>query len=549
MRETSESPVEHTKISLRTYFVYGLLGGAIANLALYLGTSLLGLPYPPVALFQVLIAPVPGSIQSVVVDTFREYAKYGTFVFTAVAYTILYGLIAVTAGYLSRSNFLASKSRMILFATAIPTLIGLGLQVPLTASVSTLGSASGWLIASLLMVIVNFAYATILVDQTYSKLHRTMEGTAMKAQPQALAPSSRRGFLKKAIIAAAVLAVAGIAAKLGISLLSGQPVVRSNTPIPIDNPATSVNLNELPAVFRDPRISDLVGSEVTDNRIFYRVDINPIPPQLNFDQWSMKVSGKVSTPLTIDKQTLLALQAKDQYATLECVSNTITPPGALISNAKWTGVPLADVLAKAGLTPDAKTVVFRCADGYTVGIPLDRATQAGSLLAYKMNDDFLPNEHGSPLRAIIPGIYGMMNAKWITEIEAMDTVYLGYWQQRGWSNDAKIKSTSIIYYPAPNAQVNGTLPIAGIAFAGDRGISKVEVSTDGGNTWNDATIKKPRSPYSWVLWAYEWTPDTKGNHTIVVRATDGNGQLQDPAAVQSFPDGASGYHSIQVTVT
>ena len=166
-----------------------------------------------------------------------------------------------------------------------------------------------------------------------------------------------------------------------------------------------------------------------------------------------------------------------------------------------------------------------------------------------MNDQTLPVEHGFPLRAIIPGLYGMMNAKWITEIEASNSVYLGYWQERGWTNDARINTTSIIYYPEAGAQVNGTLPIAGVAFAGDRGISKVEVSTDGGNKWNMAQLKPPKSPYSWVLWAYMWTPITKGTQTILVRATDGTGQLQDSSQTSPFPNGATGYNSLEVTVT
>ena len=305
---------------------------------------------------------------------------------------------------------------------------------------------------------------------------------------------SRRRFLGKAVVITAVLAMTALGAKIGLDMLSGQPVVGSNTPIPVDiqsatsttvtsaTVATSQNTTgaqNLPAVFSDQTIKDLVASEVTDNRVFYRVDINPIPPQLDFDQWSLKITGKVNNPLTLNRAALMALPAKDEYATLECVSNTINPPGALISNAKWTGVSLSSLLNQADLTSDAKYVVFHCADGYTVGIPLERAMNPGALLAFKMNDDALPNGQGFPLRAIVPGIYGMMNAKWLTEIEVVDTVYLGYWQVRGWSNDAQIKTTSIIYYPPPQAQVNGTLPIAGVAFAGDRGISKVEVSVDG----------------------------------------------------------------------
>jgi DMSO/TMAO reductase YedYZ molybdopterin-dependent catalytic subunit len=142
-----------------------------------------------------------------------------------------------------------------------------------------------------------------------------------------------------------------------------------------------------------------------------------------------------------------------------------------------------------------------------------------------------------------------MNAKWITEIEVTDQVYLGYWQERGWSNDARIKTTSIIYNAPSNVQMNSSTPIAGVAFAGDRGISKVEVSVDGGSTWNEATLKPPRSPYAWVLWAYDWKPTAAGTANIVVRATDGKGQLQDSTVTQSFPDGASGYPSAQVTVS
>jgi hypothetical protein len=140
-----------------------------------------------------------------------------------------------------------------------------------------------------------------------------------------------------------------------------------------------------------------------------------------------------------------------------------------------------------------------------------------------------------------------MNAKWIQEIEVVDYVYLGYWQTRGWSNDAKIKTTSIIYYPRDAAEINGPTPVAGVAFAGDRGISKVEVSVDGGNTWGEAVLKKPASPYSWVLWAYDWTPTNKGTYTVVVRAYDGAGNLQDSKVTSPFPDGASGYNMIRVT--
>ena len=534
------------KLRLRRFFVGGLFGGILATVILFVGTEFLGFPFPPLAIFQALIAPVPGSIQSVMVDTFREYAKYSAFVASSAIYAIMYGLIAVGLAFVFKGDLHAKVKEATLVGVGVPTVIGLGLQLELANAFPAISSLYGWVLAGILVVAVNLIYAKTVINYTTI----APAAVTVKQTPMAAVPSVRRGFLKKAVIAAAVLVFAGVAAKIGLSILSNQPVVTSGTAVPINpsGPIIPTLPSGAPDIFSDPRISNLVASEVTDNRVFYRVDINPIPPQLDFDKWTLNVHGKVNTAQTLDKNSLLQLATVDQYATLECVSNTIYPPGGLISNAKWTGVPLATLLKQAGLLANSNYVVFRCADGYTVGIPIARALEPGALLAYKMNDAMLPNEHGFPLRAIVPGIYGMMNAKWITEIEVTDQVYLGYWQERGWSNDARIKTTSIIYYPTSNVQMNGSTPIAGVAFAGDRGISKVEVSVDGGNTWNEATLKPPRSPYSWVLWAYEWKPTATGTANIVVRATDGKGQLQDPTVTQSFPDGASGYSSVQVTV-
>ena len=169
----------------------------------------------------------------------------------------------------------------------------------------------------------------------------------------------------------------------------------------------------------------------------------------------------------------------------------------------------------AQVRPGAKYIAFRCYDGYDVGIPLERGLLEGTILAYDMNLAPLTAEHGYPVRAIVPGLYGMMNPKWITEIEVVNDVYEGYWQRNGWTNDAREDTHSFIAIPgqAPirdrfrnldlmniNIVPGQKMPIAGVAFAGDRGISKVEVSTDGGTTWKSASIKDPLSKYTWVLW-------------------------------------------------
>jgi DMSO/TMAO reductase YedYZ molybdopterin-dependent catalytic subunit len=519
-----------------------LLTGAVGTIVYYVGTEFLGLPYPPEAIFQLLINPVPGSVQSVAVENLRQYAKYGALTFASVIFAVLYGAIGVLMGLLSERKF--SRMMVIGVGTTVATIIALGMESVFASSVSILSSIFGWATVGALAIVISFGFSYYFVSSLHAPLPAAVQAGA------GLSPERRR-LLKRVGFGALALVAVYIAARLGLSLFSRQPVIQSNTAVPVNPPTVEVSSTTAPLapIFNDPRIADLVQSEVTDNRVFYRVDIDPFPPSIDFNQWMLNVTGRVDKELTIAKSDLLAMPSSDEYATLECVSNTINPPGALISNGKWTGVPLATILNQAGLTPDAIYVIFHCADGYTVGIPKERAMEPGALLAYMMNDLLLPMEHGSPLRAIVPGLYGMMNAKWITGIEASNNVYLGYWQERGWTNDARIKTTSIIYYPQPGNQVNGVTPIAGVAFAGDRGISKVEVSTDGGTTWNTAELKPPKSSYSWVLWAYHWTPASPGTYTIVVRATDGTGQVQDVTSTQPFPNGATGYNSTTVNVT
>jgi hypothetical protein len=285
------------------------------------------------------------------------------------------------------------------------------------------------------------------------------------------------------------------------------------------------------------------------------VDINPIPPTVDVNSWQLEVKGLVSQTLTITYEELRAMPSVQQIATLECISNKIG--NDLISTAIWNGIRLKDLLEKSQVKPDAKYIVFRCADGYDVGIPLERGFQEGSILAYGMNGEALTAKHGYPVRAIIPGLYGMMNPKWITEIELVGEIYEGYWQKKGWANNAQYNTHSFIVIPgsdpvrkvfrslgALNIVVGEEIPIAGVAFAGDRGISKVEVSSDGGATWKEARIKDPLSPYTWVLWATELNVTTKGNYKIIVRATDKTGKIQTSEVRDPFPNGAMGYHIV-----
>ena len=289
-----------------------------------------------------------------------------------------------------------------------------------------------------------------------------------------------------------------------------------------------------------------LSAEVTPNEKFYTISISLFDPTINPKTWKLALHGLVEQPLQLSLDELRALPAHEAYVTFACISNEIG--GKLIGNARWKGVPLRTLLEMARFKPEARKVVLRSDDGYSTGIPLERCLQPQTFLAYEMNGQELPNSHGFPLRAVIPGYYGMKQPKWLTEIEVVADDYQGYWEERGWADEAVVKTLSRIDVPAHRAQVPVSgAPIGGIAFAGDRGIRQVEFSLDGGKTWQEATLKPALSPYTWTLWAAELALPNSGEYLLAVRATDGQGIVQDERVSEPLPDGVSGYHKLRIT--
>jgi hypothetical protein len=283
-------------------------------------------------------------------------------------------------------------------------------------------------------------------------------------------------------------------------------------------------------------------SFITPNDKFYLVQYNGIPA-LNIAHWELRFSGRIRENAVWTYADFLARPSVEAMVTLKCIDTL--PGGSTIGNAVWQGFPLSRLLEEAGMESGAVDVVFHGADGYSDSIPVERVMQGDVLLAHSMNGTALPRDHGYPLRIIAPGLYGIKNVKWLTEIEVVDYDYKGYWQQRGWTDEGRIKIFSRIDRPGHYQDVEGPeIKITGLAFAGAAGVKTVLVSTNGGKQWREATIVHSQVPAAWVLWEYPWRPPRSGAYTLVVKAIDSTGRIQSPEIIRAYPAGASGFHTI-----
>jgi DMSO/TMAO reductase YedYZ molybdopterin-dependent catalytic subunit/membrane protein implicated in regulation of membrane protease activity len=247
-----------------------------------------------------------------------------------------------------------------------------------------------------------------------------------------------------------------------------------------------------------------VMSAITPNKDFYIVSKNVLDPTVTVSRWRLEVDGLVGKPVSWTYDEALKLPAETRAVTLECISNGIG--GRLLSTAQWRGFSLKTLLERAGGVdaPEGKHVVFTAVDGYVTSLPLPDLLEARTLLAYQMNGETLPERHGFPLRAIVPGRYGEQSAKWVTRVEITDHEVKGFYQSQGWSA-AQLETIGRIDTPHKQASL-GEIPISGVAFAGIRGIQQVEVSVDGGATWQRASLQTPLSDQTWVLWTWNWRP-------------------------------------------
>jgi DMSO/TMAO reductase YedYZ molybdopterin-dependent catalytic subunit len=360
--------------------------------------------------------------------------------------------------------------------------------------------------------------------------------------PSGPAEPARRGFLAASAATAGVAAVAGLAGRL-LAERSSVTTARNAIKLPKPVPATVQTLP--PGV--DLNIPGL-ASFITPNNNFYRVDTAIVLPEVDPTSWQLRIHGMVNREITITFDELLKRPLIEDYVTLCCVSDPVGGP--YIGNALWLGASLASLLREAGIKAGADQLMCTSVDGFTSGTPVQIVMDGrDALLAVAMNGQPLPIAHGFPARMVVPGLYGYVSAtKWVTDINV--TTFAGnyaYWAQRGWSQQAPIKTESRIDVPNGANQIRpGRTAVAGVAWAQHKGIEAVEVRVDQG-PWNQARLAAVPDLDTWRQWVWEWNA-TSGNHIIEARATDKTGYTQTATQAQPPPNGASGYPSAAVTV-
>jgi DMSO/TMAO reductase YedYZ molybdopterin-dependent catalytic subunit len=547
-----------------------------------------GQPTLPELIGDHLVRLIPGEIFEVGIQTLGPLAKKVFVVALMIGQILIGGGLAIALGWFNQGapDSLGRTGRAFGRAVVGALLAGGALTL-------VLGGVGAFNLGIGMLVLVAVVYGAILtaIDRQMASPVIKQGGATAKSVWYPGSPGfSRRGVLVLAVGAATAATAAALASGAGQAPAELSPNPSTNTPPPPmtpDQAAGSQPITAAPTTSASPVASastapavavtpataptqaatsgsatiatapgttsaslampDGAVPRITPVADFYKVSKNFFSdPRPDGNQWRLRVEGMVNQPRDFTLADLRAMPSVEKQHTLTCISNDVG--GDLIGNASWKGVRLADVLQKAGIKDGVLKVVLTGADGYQDSILLERALNLGSVLAYEMDGAPLLPEHGFPLRLLVPNIYGMKNLKWITKIELVNNDFQGYWQQSGWSDPAPIKTMSRIDV-AKGGMANQPVSIAGIAFAGERGIGAVQLSDDGGKTWQAAQVEVTDAPNVWSRWVARWIPKASGSTRILVRAVDGNGEIQTSKTAAPFPDGSSGWHSVDVRVS
>lgn len=483
-------------------------------------------------------APVPAVAQQVI-DLSPEWLKrfaiglFGTRDKLALSVGILVVLFFVAAGV----GVAARRRSRVAGATVL--LLGV---VGCLSALRQPGSSLVWIAPTVVgTAVAGLGFAWLRPGADTATDSSAREGDARPGPAGEAGTLDRRRFLGRALTLGGVAVGATVASPfLSRRLLAGS-ISRATVHIPA--PA-DVESSVPGAPLRVRGLTPLF----TPNASFYRVDTAFLVPQISAASWRLRIHGMVDREIELDFHDLLSRTLVERDITLTCVSNPVG--GGLAGNARWVGVPLKPLLAEAGVRSGATQIVGRSPDGMTIGTPTAVALDGrDSMLAVQMNGQPLPLEHGFPVRMLVPGLYGYESAcKWLVDLELTTDALAAYWVQQGWARYVPMKTECRIDTPASGDRLTaGRAPVAGVAWAGDRGIEAVQVRVDGG-PWHEATLGPDAGVDAWRQWVWYWQA-TPGSHLVEARATDGTGAVQTARATAPFPSGATGWPRAAVGVS
>ena len=474
------------------------------------GWKAFDLPFPPFDLFDWIARVLPGPVVTWVIDSMVagfamlrvNPASGAKLIEQALAVGLAFAAGTATSAIVF-ALLAVSGEPASLFGSILGAVLG-GLVLVMEQALNRLTSPGE--VQSVLWLLSTSLAWGVLVGLVY-------DHTNAAAQPQA----DRRRFLMHVGNAAAATTLVGA----GWSVLADRlgeegPDVRWSSTNPLPNAGT--------------RVVPVSGTrhELTALEDHYRVDVNTRAPALSRQRWRLRVTGLAGQPLNLALEELRRMEPLHQFVTLSCISNP--PGGDLISTTRWTGVSLQRLLSRLRPPRTVTHIKVTSADGFFEVVSMaDIMADARIMLTYAWDGALLPVEHGRPLRLYVPDRYGMKQPKWIVSLDGLDHWEAGYWVSRGWDREGHVKATTAVDVvavdrPVTDAGGRRLVPVGGIAYAGARGVSRVEVQVDRGE-WHAAELREPLSETSWVLWRVD-VPIPPGEHTVSARCYERDGTPQ-----------------------
>ena len=512
-----------------------------------------GASSPVLPVGQEIIDVVPPSVKDWAIETFGTADKAVLILGTIISLGVIGSIVGILAVRSARSAAYAVTGVVGLigvwavamrpdptFAKMLPSILGTAVSIGvlwwLSPRTETLGVPSA-------------------DDEVGAAVPEHHDEVALKSDLMPVAGSSRRGFVMGAGIVAMGAVVLGGVGRVLRRRFDVEDEREALTLPEVDDSVPEPPMAETSDAAIDGTDFGLEGLTpfVVPNSDFYRIDTALSVPQVSKDDWSLRIHGMVDNEMELTFADLLDRPMIERPITLSCVSNRVG--GDLVGNAVWQGVRMKDLLEEAGVDPDATQTVSRSIDGWSCGSPTSVIMDGrDAMVAIAMNGEPLPAEHGYPVRLVVPGLYGYVSAtKWVTEIEMTRWEdFDGYWVPRGWAKEGPIKIMARIDRPSNGRRLersdDGTVDIAGLAWAIHRGISRVEVEIDEDGEWRECELAGVPSDDTWRQWRYRWADFAPGEHRVTARAFDGDGEPQPVGPKDVAPDGAEGYHSVRFTI-